>query len=320
MHKLGFVFFSCLLLACHSKKVVKEEGKEFTYEGFAKLFKAASLPYEISDAALMKSRDSGMIHEPNFAGLIPDSIKNKIFSRSGKIKYYPMVSIKAPGAETYFLVKAVSGERKAALLLCFDKESKYAATLPFLVPDDDETTVQNSSIDKSYTISRSVVRKKTTGPNAEGRNVYVYNSAAKAFTLIMTDALEEHGSELINPIDTFPRTRKFAGDYVLGKKNIVSIRNGRIPNQALAFLHLEKNDGECVGELKGEILFTSTSTAIFRQGGDPCVLQFSFTATSVTLKEEQGCGNHRGLNCVLDGTYAKKKEKIKTSSKRAAKK
>ena len=319
MNKLGLVFFCCVLLACHTKKAAetKEEENGFSYESFSELFPAASLPYEVTDTGLNKSKDTTVIRSAEFAHLIADSVKNKIFSKGSKVKYYALAKIKVPNAETYFVVKAVSGSKKAALLLCFDKDANYGAALSFLIPDDDDATLQSSSIDRSYTISRNVTRKKNGAVSAEGKNVYVYNSDAKDFTLIMTDALDEKNAVLINPIDTLPRTRKFAGDYVQGKKNIVSIRNGRTPNQALAFLHLEKDDGECIGELKGEVLFTSSNTAIYRQGGDPCVLQFSFTSSSVTLKEEQGCGNHRGLNCTLNGTYSKKKE---AKSKKGTKK
>ena len=318
MNKLGLAFFCCLLLACHNKKVAetKDDENGFSYESFSELFPSASLPYSVSDTSLSRSKDTTAIRSAEFAHLIADSVKNKIFSKGSKIRYYALAKIKVPNAETYFIVRAVSGSKKAALLLCYDKDGNYGAALPFLIPDDDEATSQSSFIDRSYTISRNISRKKNGVVNAEGKNVYVYNNDAKDFTLIMTDVLDEQNTALVNPIDTLPRTRKFAGDYVQGKRNIVSIRNGRTPNQALAFLHLEKDDGECIGELKGEILFTSSSTAIYRQGGDPCVLQFSFTTSSVTLKEEQGCGNHRGLNCTLDGTYSKKKESKSKKSKK----
>jgi len=137
----------------------------------------------------------------------------------------------------------------------------------------------------------------------------------------MTDLLDESKRDLINPIDTMPKTRKFAGDYILGKRNLVSIRNGRTASQALAFIHIEKNEGGCIGELKGEILFTSSNTAIYRQGGDPCILQFTFSSNSVSLKEEEGCGNHRGLDCTLNGNYTKKKEaKSRSINKKTTKK
>jgi len=321
MIRVGYVFFFCIILACNNEKAGTKEPKGFVYEQFSKLFLPASLPYQLTDAGLEKRRDTTLIRSIEFAQFIPDSIKNKAFTKGAKPKYYPIVKIQVPEAEAYFLVKAVAGSKRAALLVSFDKEGNYAATFPFLLPDADAATSQNSSMDKSYTITRNVIRKKGNEITEEGKDVYVYNNDAKQFTLIMTDLLDEKNAEVINPIDTLPHTRKFGGDYVQGKRNIVSIRNGRTPNQALTFVHLEKNNGECTGELKGEIIFTSSTTAVYRQGGDPCVLQFSFSSSSVTLREEQGCGNHRGLDCPLEGTYSKKKEpKPKSSAKKSRKK
>jgi hypothetical protein len=122
---------------------------------------------------------------------------------------------------------------------------------------------------------------------------------------------------VINPIDSFSRKHKFAGDYVKDKKNFVSVRDGRYPNQLQVFIHTDHNGGECTGELKGDVLITSSTTAIYRQGGDPCVLSFQFTPNSVILKEDQGCGSHRGVNCSFDGTFSRKKEgKTKAGKKK----
>jgi hypothetical protein len=322
MYKLGYIFCFLVLFACNSKRSktgTAEPG--FTYEAFSDLFPAIKLPYQITDTALLKSKDTTQIRSSEFAGFIADSVKNQIFTKGSKPKYYALAKIEVPKAETYYIVKAVSGSKKAALLISFDRQGKYATSFPFLVPDDDATTSQLSSIDKSFTISKNIVQKKDGELKGEGKNVYVYSADTRQFILIMTDLLDESKRDLINPIDTMPKTRKFAGDYIQGKRSLVSIRNGRTPNQALAFIHIEKNDGECVGELKGEILFTSSTTAIYRQGGDPCILQFNFTSSSVTLKEEEGCGNHRGLDCTLNGNYIKKKAaKSKSNTKKTTKK
>jgi hypothetical protein len=322
MYKLGYVFCCLVLLACNSKKAkTSTEESGFTYEGFSNLFPTTKLPYQLTDTGFQKSKDTTQIRSSEFAGFISDSVKRQIFARGTKPKYYALARIGVPKAETYFIVKAVSGAKKAALLISFDNQGKYATSFPFLVPDEDPTTSQTSSIDKSLTISKNIVQKKGGELTGEGKNVYVYSADTKQFILIMTDLLDESKRDLINPIDTMPKTRKFSGDYFQGKRSLVSIRNGRTPNQALAFIHIEKNDGECVGELKGEILFTSSNTAIYRQGGDPCILQFNFTSSSVSLKEEEGCGNHRGLECTLNGSFTKKKEaKTKTTTKKTAKK
>jgi thiamine phosphate synthase YjbQ (UPF0047 family) len=88
----------------------------------------------------------------------------------------------------------------------------------------------------------------------------------------------------------------------------------------MMFIHFEKNNGECTGELKGNLLMTSSKTAVYRQGGDPCVLELNFGTSSVTLKEAEGCGLHRDLECLFEGTYPRKKvEKEKASTKKTKK-
>lgn len=205
------------------------------------------------------------------------------------------------------VIKASAAGRQAALLLAHDKEGRFAAAFPFLVPDSDPTTAQTSVVDKALTISRNVVKKQNDDVSLEGKEAFIFSADAKQFMLIQTEALDNSKMELINPIDTLKKTSKFAGDYVKGKRNIVSIRDGRTANQLTAFVHLENSEG-CSGEVKGDLLITSATTAIFRQGGDPCVLQFQFSGNTVSLKEEQGCGNHRGLDCAFEGAYTKKKD------------
>jgi hypothetical protein len=60
--------------------------------------------------------------------------------------------------------------------------------------------------------------------------------------------------------------------------------------------------------LKGEAIMKSPTMAEYTEGGDPCILQFRFTSSSVTVKELEGCGSRRGLRCSFDGTYPRKKE------------
>jgi hypothetical protein len=150
----------------------------------------------------------------------------------------------------------------------------------------------------------------------EGKDVYAYNADSKAFTLVMTDLLNESDLELINPIDTFPKQHKWAGDYVKNKKNMVSIRSTKNAAEFLFFIHFEKEEEECKGELKGTALMTSGTTAVYRQGGTPCVLEFTFKGNTVSLKEIEGCGSFRDVACFFDGSFTKKKEpKPKTEQK-----
>jgi hypothetical protein len=133
----------------------------------------------------------------------------------------------------------------------------------------------------------------------------------------MTDPLNDANLEVINPIDTLSRKRKYTGDYLKDKKNYISVRDSKYPNQLMFFIHMKSDDNDCDGELKGEMLVTSSTTAIYRQGGDPCVMSFSFSSNTVTVKEDEGCGSHRGLNCSFNGRYSLKKE---SNSKKIRKK
>ncbi|MGZ8551461.1 MAG: hypothetical protein ACXWV2_12395 [Chitinophagaceae bacterium] len=90
--------------------------------------------------------------------------------------------------------------------------------------------------------------------------------------------------------------------------NLVSFRDGRRNDRLSFFIHFEKNNGECTGELKGEAIIKSPTLAEYREGGDPCILQFRFTSSSVVVKELEGCGSRRGLRCSFDGTYPRKKD------------
>jgi hypothetical protein len=163
-------------------------------------------------------------------------------------------------------------------------------------------------MDKKLSIFKTVQRKNADGTISEGKDVYILNNEARSFMLIVTDQLDEKPAELINPIDTLPRKNKLSADYATGKVNLVSVRDGHRPDRIRFFIHFEKNNHECTGELKGEAMLRSPTIAEYRTGSDPCILQLSFTSSSVTIKEIEGCGSRRGLHCSFDGTYPRKKE------------
>jgi hypothetical protein len=321
MLRIGFILLCLVVVSCGSKKSVDKEENGFSYEAFSEKFTKASLPFDLSDTSLLRNRDTTIIRFAHFNSFISDSIRNKIFGKGVNVKYTPLVKIPTAKSHTFYIVKGVGGGKKAAVLLCFDNNNEFVAALPYLVPDDDPTTAQETSIDKSFSISRNITQRKANNVMADGKDVYAFDPSSKRFSLIMTDPLNDANPEVINPIDTLPRKNKFSGDYVKDKNNFVSVRDGRYPNQLIVFVHRDQNSGECTGELKGPILLTSASAAIYREGGDPCVMNFRFSSNAVTIKEEEGCGSHRGLNCSFDGSFPKKKQpKSKQTSKKALKK
>jgi len=304
------------LLACSGKKKVVLSGDEpVDIKDFIESFQTLDLPYQIADTSVSKKKsDTSLISYKVFTHLVPDTVLSKVFGKGEKPKIYPMGRIAAPEQGTYLFVKALSADRKAALILCFDKKNNFITSMPVMQPDASQATQQLFVIDKRFTLSKGITRKNADGTISDGKNVYVLNEPAKSFLLIMTDALDEKTIEIINPIDSFSRRNKFSADYQKDKLNFVSIRDSRKAGRLLFFVHFEKKNN-CSGEIKGEANFTSANSAMYRGSGDPCTLQFTFTSSSVAMKEIQGCGSHRGVDCIFEGTYPKKKEAKKKEPK-----
>lgn len=318
MYRIGVVVFACLLMACNGKESKNGENREEgqnSLAGFSNHFKAVSVPYQLTDTSLLKNKDTSSLPGDFITPLFADTTLRKIFGKTTGIKYTPLAKVQENKKNTYFVVKATASNKKAAILMVFEGDGKFGTAVPFLVPDDNASTSQTSSIDKSYTITKAVVQRSENSVGGEGKEVLGYDATEKKFSLIMTDLLNDVPAVLVNPLDTFPKTNRLAGDYYLDKKNLVAVRDGRYPNQILVYIHTENSDRSCIGELKGEFVLTSSSTAVYRQGGDPCVLALTFSGNAVSLNEESGCGNYRGLDCPLTGKFTRKKEeKPKTTT------
>lgn len=322
--KIFLLFVTVVLLAgCKHKKKPSLSGDNLVNVGdFITFFKPVNLSYQLSDTILQKKgNDSLLISFDVFTRFVPDSILSKLYGKGVKPKIYALGKAAVPKAETYLFIMTATNDKKALLVLSFDNKNRFISSLSALRPDNNNATIQSVVMDKRYIITKTVTLKNADGSVSDGKDVYVLNAAAKSFTLIMTDALSDRVTELINPIDTLPVKNKWSADYVNGKMNLVSIRDGRRNGRISFYIHFEKNNGECSGELKGEATLKSPTTAEYRENGDPCILNFIFGPTSVTLKEKEGCGSRRGLNCAFDGNFERKKNaKPLANSKKASKK
>ena len=297
-----------LVTGCKGKKKPPLSGEDpVEVADFIDFFQPVNLPCQFSDSVFQKKeKDSLLISAKVFAQFVPDSLLSKTFGKGMKSKIYPLGKVEIAKAETYLFTKIIAGDKKAILILCFDSKQQFIAGMPVLLPDQQTSTLQTVGMDKGHTIIKTIQRKNADGSISEGKDVYVLNTETKNFMLIMTDALDDKVTELLNPIDTLPRKNKFSADYGTGKTNLVSVRDGRKTDRITFFIHFEKNNGECTGELKGEAMLRSSTMAEYREGGDPCILKFNFTSSSVTVTEES-CGSRRGLNCSFDGRFQRRK-------------
>lgn len=308
---LPFLF----LAGCKEKKKSLSGDEPLEAGEFISSFNEMDLPYTVTDTSLVKKdNDSTLISYKIFTQFVPDSIVTRIMGK-GTPKIYQVGKITVDEDEIYVVTKAVLNKKRAVIVSTFNGDDQFMEAMPLLLVDQASNTQQSSNIDSKYTINKSVLKRAADKTLKEGKEVYVYNKQAKAFMLIMTESMEDGNGELINPLDTLPAVNKYSADYVKDKKNIVSIRDAERDERFQFFIHFEQNKGECIGELKGFALFTSANTAVYRQAGDPCVLQFVFSKNGVTLQEVEGCGNRRGLKCSFNGTYPRKK---KAAPKKAA--
>jgi hypothetical protein len=305
-----FIFAILTICACKSnKKKINLAGEEkIDISDFIASFETVPLSYEIKDSIfLKKAADSLLISHKIFSGFVPDSVFKKVFGKTVHPKIYALAKVLAPKAESYLFVKALTKEKKAVYLLVFDDQNKFMACMDVMIPDELSSTAQSVTMDKSYAITKTVQQKNAEGNISEGKDVFTYEGGIKNFVLIMTDPLVHQVTEIINPIDTLPRTYKFSADYQKDKFNFISIRDGKKSDRVSFFINISKEDGKCIGELKGEAMLTANNRAEYREGGDPCSLQFIFSSNSVEIKEIEGCGSRRGLTCSFDGSFPKKK-------------
>lgn len=300
------LFFFLAACGNNSNLPAPNEAVSESYSGFGNLFKKESVPYQLTDTALLENKDTAQLRLPSFLSLVPDSLREALFGARAKVRYTPIAQFEGSKG-TFFLVKASSGSKRAALLAVAE-EDQLKALLPFLVPDNNSKTVQVSTLDKNLSVLRSTTQRMQDDIPAEGKDVFAYSSITSRFDLVMTDPLHDEGVELINPIDTLARTHKLAGDYAQDKKNLVSVRDGRKPGMLTVFIHIEKKNGGCTGEIKGDVQVLSPTTAVYRQPGEPCVLNINFSKNSVTLEEQEGCGSKRGIECSFNGKFNRKKE------------
>ena len=303
----GFIFFFLFAVSCGNKGADDETpGEPQKVSDFIRIYPEIQLPFSMADSTLSrKEKDSSAIAQAVFVKFVPDSVLGRLYAKTAKVKIFPLGRVDA-GSETYLFTKTISATKPGLLILAYDKKDEFTGAVSFAKPVISSHS-QTITMDRKFAITRSILRRNTDGSLSEGKDVFVLNAAAKDFTLIMTEALDDKNTELINPIDTLSRRHKWAGDYSNGKMNLISIRDGRKDDRLSFYIHFEKNNGECTGELKGEAILLNPTTAEYQLDGDPCILKFVFTKNAITLKEVEGCGSRRGLQCTFDGNYPRKK-------------
>lgn len=299
-----------LLLACKGKKTSLQDEEEISVTDFIDFFPEIKLPFTVADTTLLKrSSDSLMIGYKIFTRFVPDSVISKEFGKGAKPSVYALGKVQEKGKEKYLFAKVIAGNKRVGYLINFSKGDEFLHAMPLVRTGVDNYSKAYGMLDNKFQITTYREKKKSGGDISFKRNVYFFNNTAGDYTLIMTEPNEEIIQDIVNPIDTFPRKHKFAAEYVKDKKNFVSVRDGKNNSEIQFFIHFEKDNGECKGELKGRARFISATTAQYHESGNPCTLQLTFGGSRVNVKEEDGCGSYRDIKCFFEGSYPKKAAK-----------
>ena len=304
---LAVLLFFAVIVSCKDKKVSLKGDATVDIEEFIDFFPEVPLPYRVADTTLSrKNNDSLLIGYNVFTQFVPDSVIRKEFGKTVKPRLFVIGRAREKGKETYLFVKAISGNKRVVFLTAFSKQRKYLDALPLIRTGEGYINFYGL-LDNKFQITTYKERKKSSGDVGYKKDVYIFNSAANTFTLILTEPNEDIIKDVINPIDTLARKNKYSGDYVKDRKNFVSVRDGKNNTDLLFFVHFEKNKGECTGELKGNARLIKANIAQYQEVGNPCTVEFTFTNNGVTMHEVGGCGSYRGITCLFEGTYPKKK-------------
>jgi hypothetical protein len=297
-----------LLFACKDKKTNLQAGDIVTAADFIAFYPEVSLPYMIADTMLLrKPNDALAIGLKTFTEFVPDSVWKKDFGKNAAPKFYALVRTAEKEKEHYLFTEAISANKRIVYLACFNKDNKFLKAMPLLKTGFEHYTSAYGLLDSKFQITTYRETKKAAGDLLFKRNIYFYDRNGDNFTLIVTEPNEDIIHDVLNPIDTMAANHKYSGDYVENKRNYISVRDGKNASEIVFFVHFEKNEGKCIGEIKGSARFISPNVAQYVKSDNPCQLELLFAGSKITMKEKGGCGAYRDIQCFFNGSYWKKK-------------
>lgn len=316
MHlKYLWIFLVGIAVAsCKSKPVKLASDENLTIKELLQLAPELSTPFLVHDTLLnRKESDSSRLQTKVFQTFVPDSVYQRYYPVNKSLKLYLIGKLPDGESGSYVLVKSVKSGDKSAHLFYFNSKGAYVGSMKIADNKRKPGINRYCKIDSRFNISL-IEEWKDARNEWINRETLYYMDASGNMIMAMTNSNEDLSDEIRgNPIDTLPRKHKYAGDYMTDKKNLVSIRDGLTPNSFRFFIHFSKKDGTCVGEVSGTGEWIKGSEGVFHDSDSPCVLYFSFSSGSVTLREDAGCGAYRGIACFFEGGYKKVKQPLKKS-------
>lgn len=295
------------LAACKDDVIDYSGNTPLKAADFMAAFPVLNTPITIADTNLMKHADTLVIGYKALAQFIPDTALTTLLGKETSGVLHPVGKIEKE-KETYLLLNTTQKRTTRLLVFVTDGKKKYLGGRELLNNAGKDAYQRAVMINREPTFILSREKYLPGNTLVYTKEGWVYNDAGM-FMIVIKDSNEEPNKMgVINPLDTLPRKNKFSGDYTKDKKNFISLRDGKDANTYQFFIHFEKNDGSCTGELKGELQMKAPNSAQYKDNGDPCIIDFTFNGNLLAVKEQGSCGNHRGIKCFFDDSYRRKKE------------
>jgi hypothetical protein len=310
MRYLSYLLILLALIGCAETKTDLSGNTPLKINDFNKAFKNIDLPLRVNDTNLAMLTDTIEIGRKALEQFLPDSVVDAIVPASGKnATLFPVGKIEKE-AEYYLLLNNKEAKKQAVSVIVFSKKNVF---LGYKVLTQFDITYKGSQFyGKTLLINKEptfLVEETKLDPEqglTNEKKGWAYTE--QGFRLIYFDTnVKPEQKAILNPIDTLPTLNTFSGDYARDKKNFISLRDFGNPNKYQFFLHFEKKEGTCIGELKGLLNFNKNQ-ATYSEKGDPCTIQFTITGNVIKIKEDGNCGNHRNMTCYFNDSYDKKRK------------
>jgi hypothetical protein len=310
MRYLSNLLILLALIGCAETKTDLSGNTPLKINDFNAAFKNIDLPIRINDTNLVAFTDTVEIGRKALAQFLPDSVVDAIAPKLLKNASIFTVGKIEKETEYYLLLNNKDTKKQTVSVITFSKKNVF---LGYQILTQFELTQKGSQFyGKTLLINKEptfLIEENKLDPEqglTHEKKGWAYTE--QGFRLIYLDAnIKPAQKAILNPIDTLPTLNTFSGDYARDKKNFISLRDFGDANKYQFFLHFEKKEGSCVGELKGLLNFNKNQ-ATYSEKGDPCTIQFTITGNIIKIKEDGNCGNHRNMTCYFNDSYDKKRK------------
>ena len=310
MRYLSNLLILLALIGCAETKTDLSGNTPLKINDFNAAFKNIELPIRINDTNLASFTDTVEIGRKALEQFLPDSVVDVIAPKLLKNASIFTVGKIEKETEYYLLLNNKGARRQTVFVITFSKKNVF---LDYQVLTQFDLSQKSSQFyGKTLLINKEptfLIEENKLDPEkgiSNEKKGWAYTD--QGFRLIYLDAnIKPAQKAILNPIDTLPTLNTFSGNYARDKKNFISLRDFGNPNKYQFFLHFEKKEGDCVGELKGLLNFVKNQ-ATYSEKGDPCTIQFTITGNIIKIKEDGNCGNHRNMTCYFNDSYDKKRK------------